>query len=115
MAFKEAKGGALELKLGVRPAARAYAGKEVTLGIRPENCDMVPHGKPLPENSFQAVVDIVEPLGAETFFYLQTGAHTVISRSHASLDQREAGHRLRFEIQADRAHLFDHETGLRIH
>jgi multiple sugar transport system ATP-binding protein len=113
--FKEVKGGAVELKLGSRQAAEAYIGKEITLGIRPENCELVPQGKPLPENSFQAVVDIVEPMGAETYFYLQTGAHTVISRSHALGDQREAGHRLRFEIQADRAHLFDQETGLRIH
>ena len=113
--FKEAKGGAVELKVGTRPAAKAYAGKEVTLGIRPESCNLVEHWKPLPENSFQAVVDIVEPMGAETYIYLQTGAHTVISRSHAAVDQREAGHRLRFEMQADSAHLFDHETGLRIH
>ena len=113
--FKEVKGGAVELKLGSRQAAEAYIGKEITLGIRPENCELVPQGKPLPETSFQAVVDIVEPMGAETYFYLQTGAHTVISRSHALGDQREAGHRLRFEIQADRAHLFDQETGLRIH
>jgi len=113
--FKETKGGAVELNMGVRPAALAYAGKEVILGIRPENCDLVPHGKPLSENSFQAVVDIVEPMGAETYFYLQTGAHTVISRSHAAVDQREAGHRLLFEMQADLAHLFDPETGLRIH
>ncbi|MCX6972040.1 MAG: sn-glycerol-3-phosphate ABC transporter ATP-binding protein UgpC [Verrucomicrobia bacterium] len=113
--FKEMKGGAVELKLGARPVALAYIGREVTLGIRPENCDLAPHGKPLPENTFQAVVDIVEPMGAETYFYLQTGAHTVISRSHAAVDQREAGHRLLFEMQADRAHLFDTETGLRIH
>ncbi len=113
--FKEARGGAVELKLGTRPAAQAYVGKEVTLGIRPENCDLVPQGKPLPENSFQAVVDIVEPMGAETYFYLQTGAHTVISRSHALVDQREAGHRLLFEMNAERAHLFDVDSGLRIH
>ena len=115
MVFKESKGGAVELKLGARPAAEAYAGKEVTLGIRPESCELVEPGKPLPENSFQAVVDIVEPMGAETYIYLQTGAHTVISRSHASVDQREAGHRLRFEMRADSAHLFDPETGLRIY
>ncbi|MCK9590175.1 MAG: sn-glycerol-3-phosphate ABC transporter ATP-binding protein UgpC [Terrimicrobiaceae bacterium] len=113
--FKEIHGGAVELKLGARPAAQAYAGKEVTLGIRPENCGLVPQGKSPSENSFQALVDIVEPMGAETYFYLQTGAHTVISRSHALVDQREAGHRLRFEMQAERAHLFDPGTGLRIH
>jgi multiple sugar transport system ATP-binding protein len=113
--FKEVKGGAVELKLGTRPAAQAYIGKEVILGIRPENCDLAPHGKPLSGNTFQAVVDIVEPMGAETYFYLQTGAHTLISRSHATVDQREAGHRLLFEIQAERTHLFDPESGLRIH
>ena len=112
--FKEMRGGAVELNLGVRPPAHAYIGKEVTLGIRPENCDLVRDGKPLSKNSFQAVVDIVEPMGAETYFYLQTGAHTVISRSHALVDQREAGHRLIFEMQAERAHLFDPVTGLRI-
>jgi multiple sugar transport system ATP-binding protein len=112
--FKEMKGGAVELNLGVRPAAQPYIGREVTLGIRPENCDLVRDGKPLAKNSFQAVVDIVEPMGAETYFYLQTGAHTVISRSHALVDQREAGHRRIFEMQAERAHLFDPETGLRV-
>ncbi|MFA7344996.1 MAG: sn-glycerol-3-phosphate ABC transporter ATP-binding protein UgpC [Terrimicrobiaceae bacterium] len=112
--FKEAGGGAVEPDLGIRPAAMTSIGKEVILGIRPENCDLVPHGNPPPENSFQAVVDIVEPMGAETYFYLQTGAHTVIARSPALVDQREAGHRLRFGIQAERAHLFDPGTGLRI-
>ncbi len=115
LVFKEMNGGAVEVKLGQRAAAVPFVGKDVILGIRPESCDLVQDGKPLPENSFQAVVDIVEPMGAETYFYLQTGAHTVISRSHATVDQREAGHRLRFEIDADRAHLFDPVTGNRIH
>jgi multiple sugar transport system ATP-binding protein len=60
------------------------------------------------------VVEIVEPMGAETFFYLQTGAHTIISRSQAAVDQREAGHRLRFEIAPEDVHLFDPESTLRI-
>ncbi len=113
--FKEIQGGAVELKLGARPAAEAFVGKEVTLGVRPENCDLVPAGQAPSPSSFQAVVDIVEPMGAETYFYLQTGAHTVISRSHATVDQREAGHRLLFEMDADRVHLFDPVTGMRIH
>ena len=105
--FKEVEGGVVQLDLGDRKSAVPYLGKEVILGVRPENCDLVPAGKPPSENSFQAVVDIVEPMGAETYFYLQTGAHTIISRSHALVDQREAGHRLLFEIDAKQAHLFD--------
>ncbi|MDX2081865.1 MAG: sn-glycerol-3-phosphate ABC transporter ATP-binding protein UgpC [Terrimicrobiaceae bacterium] len=114
LVFKEGMGGAIEVKLDPRPAAEAFVGKEVTLGLRPEHCDLVARDKPLGENTFQAVVDIVEPMGAETYFYLQTGAHTVISRSHATVDHREAGHRLRFEIDTPRVHLFDPTTGLRI-
>lgn len=112
--FKEMQGGAIELNLGARKAAEPYIGKEVILGVRPEDCDMVPPGKAPSENSFQAVVDIVEPMGAETYFYIQSGAHTLISRSHATVDQREAGHRLQFEINAERVHLFDPESTLRI-
>jgi len=114
LVFREMEGGVVELTLGDRKAFEGYIGKEVVLGIRPEDCDLVPAGKAPSSNSFQAVVDIVEPMGAETYFYLQTGAHTLISRSHALVDQREAGHRLQFEVNVDRTHLFDPVTTHRI-
>ena len=112
--FKEMQGGVIDLNLGNRKAAAPYVGKEIVLGLRPEDCDLVPPGKAPSKNSIQAVVDIVEPMGAETYFYLQTGAHTIISRSHASVDHSEAGHRMQFEINAEKVHLFDPETNLRI-
>jgi len=112
--FKEMQGGVIDLNLGDRKAAAPYVGKEVILGLRPEDCDLVAAGKAPSKNSFQAVVDIVEPMGAETYFYLQTGAHTVISRSHANVDQREAGHRMQFEINTEKIHLFDPVSTLRI-
>ena len=59
-------------------------------------------------------MDIVEPMGAETNFYLQTGRHTVICRSSASVDQREVGHRLQFQVNLPKVHLFDPVTTLRI-
>lgn len=113
--FKEIDGGSVNLNMGDRPAAAAYVGKDIVLGVRPEDCDLVVAGRPITENTFQAVVDIVEPMGAETYFYIQTGAHTVISRSSALVDQREAGHRLQFEINTSRAHLFDPVTTLRLY
>jgi multiple sugar transport system ATP-binding protein len=112
--FKEMPGGVIELRLGDRKAAAPYIGKEVTLGVRPEDCDVVPAGQAPSANSFQAVVDIVEPMGAETYFYIQTGEHTVISRSHATVDHREAGHRLQFDINVGKVHLFDPVTTDRI-
>ena len=113
--FKEMMGGAVELNLGSRPSAQSHVGREVVLGVRPENCDLLTAGNSPSASAFQAIVDIVEPMGAETYLYLQTGTHTIISRSHASIDQREAGHRLLFEIDIGKAHLFDPSTGLRIH
>ena len=79
VAFKEARGGAIEVELGDRRDAAGYAGKEVVLGFRPENCDLFWSGQTSSNNCFQAVVDFVEPMGPETYFHLQTGAHAVVA------------------------------------
>jgi multiple sugar transport system ATP-binding protein len=71
-------------------------------------------GRALAENNFPAIVDIVEPMGAETNLYLQTGAHTLVCRSQNSLDHREAGHRFQFEMNLQKAHLFDPVSTQRI-
>ncbi len=112
--FKEVQGGAIEVELGDRKAAAAYAGKEVVLGVRPENCNLVPSGECASNNCFQAVVDFVEPMGAETYFHLQTGAHSIISRSPFGAQPADAGQRFRFQISAAVAHLFDPVTTHRI-
>jgi len=114
LVFEEIEDGAVVLKLGDRPEAAPFVGQDVVLGIRPEDCDLVPPGKAPSEDSFQAVVDLVEPMGAETYFYLQTGSHTIISRSQAAVDQREVGHRLQFEVKREKLHLFDPVTTNRL-
>ena len=88
-----------------RPGVREFAGKTVLLGIRPEDVEIAQFSKPAGAvANFPAIVDIVEPMGAETNLYLQTGAHTVICRSQRALDHREAGHRLEFELNVAKAH-----------
>ena len=112
--FKEKAGGVIECRFTERPQALAYAGKEVVLGIRPEDLKVVGDSQKGNAAGFPAVVDIVEPMGAETNIYLQTGMHTLISRSDPHIGHGEVGHRLRFEINLAKAHLFDPETTLRI-
>jgi multiple sugar transport system ATP-binding protein len=112
--FKEAQGGSIEIELDDRESSAAYIGKEVILGFRPESCDVVSPSATRPENTFQAVVDIVEPMGPETYFHLQTGAHSIVSRSPASAQQSDVGRRLTFRIDAATAHLFDPVTSHRI-
>ena len=98
-----------------RPGVAGLAGKPTTLGIRPEHCvhleNEAPAGAP---GQFEAIVEIVEPMGAETFLYIHTGAHPLVSRIHETIARAEAGHRLRFGIESQKAHLFDEETGMRI-
>jgi multiple sugar transport system ATP-binding protein len=112
--FKEAEGGSIEVELDGRKSAAAYIGKDVVLGFRPETCEVVSPGGSLPENCFQAVVDIVEPMGPETYFHLQTGAHLIVSRSPASAQQSDVGQQLTFRINAGASHLFDPVTTHRI-
>jgi len=64
--------------------------------------------------NFPAIVDIVEPMGAETNLYLQTGAHTIVCRSQQSLDHRDAGRRQQFALNLTKAHFFDPESTNRL-
>ena len=97
-----------------RPSLKPYVGKDVILGLRPEDIELSQTARQPGESTFQAVVDIVEPMGAETNFYLQTGNHTVICRSQAVVDQREVGHRLQFQVNAPKTHIFDPATADRV-
>src|SRR5881398_3771653 len=113
--FKEMQGGTIEVRFKDRPRAREVFGKPMLLGIRPEDIELAQFSNTgNAAASFPAIVDIVEPMGAETNLYLQTGAHTVVCRSRRALDHRETGHRLQFELNTNKAHLFDPSTTSRI-
>ena len=64
--------------------------------------------------TFPAHLDIVEPTGAESICYLQTGANTLICRSRHIIDTREAGHRMLFRADASKLLLFDPVNDQRI-
>jgi multiple sugar transport system ATP-binding protein len=113
--FKESDDGTIQVRLDGQHATGELEGKRVVLGVRPEDIEIADSDKASDGiASFRAIVDIVEPMGAETNLYLQTGAHTLVCRSQRSLDHGEAGHRLQFELNVSKAHLFDPETTERI-
>ncbi|MGH8092838.1 MAG: ABC transporter ATP-binding protein [Chthoniobacterales bacterium] len=110
--FCELDGGTIDVAFPARerPAARAFLGKDVVLGIRPEDLEVATFTRKEGKAAgigFPAIVDLVEPMGAETNLHLQTGAHTLVCRSQAGFDHREAGHRLQFEMNLRKAHFFD--------
>jgi len=96
-------------RLEVRLAGRL--GQPVVLGIRPEAIhDAQTLAQPDPACTAEVRVDLSEPMGAETYLYLDTGATAFVARVQPT-GRFDAGHRLRVSFDLSRAHLFDPETG----
>lgn len=109
--FREAGGGTVEARFaaGDRAQMGEFVGKAIVLGIRPEDVEIVQRtaSGEKSADAFAAMVDLIEPLGAETHIHLQTGAHRLICRVAGAVDRAAAGHRVRFQIGLSKAHLFD--------
>ncbi len=96
-----------------RPCEQALAARgdrPTTLGLRPEHI-----GSGLAEQTpgmprFDAVVDVVEPIGSESFVYLKTGSTTLVSRVDAHR-KFSVGQKVSPAVLTDKAHFFDSETG----
>lgn len=103
------------LRLALPPAlaarATGHAGKGVVLGIRPEHLeDTAPgasHGAPGSEATVR--IDLAEPMGAETYLYLNTGATAFIARVKPT-DQYEINTNVTMRFGLEHAHLFDAQT-----
>jgi multiple sugar transport system ATP-binding protein len=103
--------GPFKLALPEGHPASSFSGKNVTLGIRPEDIydSKVTNIPVTPENSFEAKVDVLEKLGSEDTAYLVAGDRSMI----ASLDPAtriHAGQSATFAVDLNRVHIFDGET-----
>jgi len=111
--FKET-GGTVEVQLAGLSAGKS-AGTDVVLGIRPEDVRAVAAAEIKTRGvRCQGIVDHVESTGADVFYSVQTGAHTVVIRTGASGEHGGAGRRMQFDIDPEKVHLFDAETTARI-
>jgi multiple sugar transport system ATP-binding protein len=111
--FNETGDGVIECKITGRTGADEFAGKEIVLGIRPEEIRILPEGVQ-PKSRVQGVLENVEPTGAETVFHFQTGAHLVAGRCAQHLGQEETGRRQKFDFDSDKAQFFDPATTRRV-
>ena len=113
LVFTETGDGTIAIRL---PLSNENAGKPIVLGIRPEDLEIaaVAGGTGRSATGFRALVERIEPRGAETDLYLQTGAHEMVCRSRRWVDQGEGGHRFQFEINLEKTHFFDPASGVRI-
>ncbi|MCF7853309.1 MAG: sn-glycerol-3-phosphate ABC transporter ATP-binding protein UgpC [Candidatus Pacebacteria bacterium] len=86
-----------------------HTDKPVTFGARPEDI-----GSPEAEAQegaprIRAKIDVMEPMGSETYLYLTTGKQTFISRVEAHR-QCEVGQDLDLAVLMRKSHFFDAET-----
>jgi len=121
---------------GARPGLAGYDGRQVALGIRPEDLeDAAITGETREDAILDAVVDIREDMGSEVFLHFGIDAPTVSTedvreaveeeavvperRQFVARVARESGVRegdsVRLAVRTDRLHFFDLETGAGIY
>ena len=94
-------------------AARGADGREVLVGIRPENLlDAASDGRG-PTARFQVDVEVVEPLGHEVLVHGKVGGEMLVAKADPHRTP-EMGQPLDLIVELDRLHLFDPETELRL-
>jgi multiple sugar transport system ATP-binding protein len=88
-----------------------YAGRPVTLGIRPEDIhDRLFISETPPENILKAFLEVIEPMGVETYLHLRTRSNHFIAKVPSSQRPRsDQDMELLFDMS--KAHFFDKDTG----
>ncbi|GAA3259258.1 Multiple sugar ABC transporter ATP-binding protein [Lactococcus lactis subsp. lactis] len=93
---------------------QGYGGKEVILGIRPEDIQASNLAQQAyPNQTIEAEVVVSELLGAETMLYLRAGSTEFVSRVEAR-DFRNPGEKITVALNLNKSHFFDAQTEHRI-
>jgi multiple sugar transport system ATP-binding protein len=100
----------IALPAGKSELAKPYVGKEVVMGIRPEHI----HDEEMFLSSattgiVDAVVEVSEMMGAETYLYLVCAGQNLVARVSPRNTLRH-GDQIRVAFDAAKLHLFDKET-----
>ncbi len=104
----------LPLTGACKTALLPMAGKEVLFGVRPENL-----GSEAAEHDAEAVhltarVELLEPMGATTYAYMNTGDPELCIGLCNPYRQLRAGEEATFALSLKKTHFFDATTGKRI-
>jgi multiple sugar transport system ATP-binding protein len=100
---------AFKLKLDARlvSAAKKQGNKPTVFGVRPEHIGV---SDTVGKGSIQAVVDVAEPMGAETYLYLNTLAGRSFIAKVAAEHAFKIGQTVHLKFNQELAALFDAET-----
>ncbi len=87
-----------------------YLGKEIVMGIRPEDLQITDVVSPF---AFKATIDVTELLGAETYLYCSLNNQNFIARVQAD-NNLHPSDRVSFVMREEKIHFFDPETEERL-
>ena len=100
---------ALPENKGRKPEVLAYVGKNVVMGIRPENIhDEDVFLSQFPNSQVTMDVDVVEMMGAETYLYMKCEGNNFTARVARS--STKPGDVIKVALDSRKIHLFDKET-----
>ena len=100
----------VQLPESLAAKAAQHVDKPIVLGIRPEDVqDSLTLSSPNPAHTVEVTVEVSEPMGSETYLYLDTGANSFIARVRPT-DRFEASQKVKVTLRMDMAHLFDAAT-----
>jgi multiple sugar transport system ATP-binding protein len=95
----------IDIPADIGSRLRPYAGRDVTIGIRPEDLQ-VANGSHPPGLCFDALVEVVERLGPEILLDLQVGEQTMVAAVEPTV-RAKRGDKIRFALRPERLHFFD--------
>ena len=113
VAFGESRLAILPALLARRPGLGEYAGRVVTLGIRPEDFGEAAAARPVLDGVVTVTPSRVESLGSELVVYLDLGS-VGSQNATARLERRAAvtdGEPIALSVDLDRLYFFDPESG----
>jgi multiple sugar transport system ATP-binding protein len=107
-------GFSLSLKKDQFSYLESYAGKEIVMGIRPENIvDRIYAQVKEADDIIHATVEAEEPMGSENYIHANTGSNKIIMRT-AGANRVKMGDELELLFNLEKIHFFEKETGTRI-
>jgi multiple sugar transport system ATP-binding protein len=104
----EAEGIALALTPALSARLTAHVGREVTLGVRPEDLRLARADDP-PGLAFEAVVEVVEKLGSEILLDVKAGEHSLVASVEPSV-RAAVRDRVCLALDPERLHFFSADT-----
>jgi multiple sugar transport system ATP-binding protein len=97
----------------VRPALADCAGREIVLGLRPENLHLAADDAGRAGPGFAARLEYIEPVGNEVFLNLRFADRDLVARMPPQ-PLPEPGSEVRMGFSPARLHAFDAQSGTRI-